>query len=112
MGRVAPATEVAYVHRRLRPVLALLRTEPEIREAFLLYASVRGGDTALNGSRLTKTWQKSRRPQFSAFFTLLLAEFGLKHGYLTFAHEEPPVRRPPPRPRRPRPVARPRRRRR
>jgi hypothetical protein len=106
MGRIAPATESAYVHRRLRPVLALLRTEAAIREQFLLYASVRGGDTALNSNRLAKTWQKSRKPQFSAFFTLLLAEFGLKHGYLTFAHDDLRAAPLPPRRSRARPRAR------
>ena len=85
MARIVPDSEMAYVNRRLRPVVAALRDDRALRNDFLTYAMVRGGDLMLNGKRLEKTWQASRRPQYAPFFVLLLAEFAFRHGLLRFA---------------------------
>lgn len=85
MARIVPDSEMAYVNRRLRPVVAALRDDRALRNDFLTYAMVRGGDLMLNAKRLEKTWQASRRPQYAPFFVLLLAEFAFRHRLLRFA---------------------------
>jgi hypothetical protein len=99
-GKTRPE-EFDYIGRRLRPVLRRLRKDAEARNHFLEYAQARGGDYTLNVQRLLRTRLVSRDPQYAPFFVLMLAEYGLRHGWIKFAEETHPPKARPARPRRP-----------
>ncbi len=82
MARVTVPSEADYVAKRLSPLLERLRSEPTLREEFFAFARERGGSLELLVGRLHAAWWKSRRPQFTPFFALILAEFAVSHGGL------------------------------
>ena len=82
MARVKVPEERVYVEAELGPVIAALRTDDALLGDFLTFARKKGGNLGLVMGRLQKSWRPSRELPQSAFYTLILYQFGLARGLI------------------------------
>ena len=87
--------ERAYLERRLAPLLAVLKTDEELRDEFLLFVREKGGNMALALDRLKTVWWPSRKSMYPGFFVLTLMEFGLQRNLFPRGKRSRPTTRSP-----------------
>lgn len=74
--------ELKYVDASLQPVITALRKNKELRDDFLHFSHERNADLTTQMKRLEKL-RFLKRPQLTAYFVIVLIEFGQASGLLT-----------------------------